>query len=93
MFAPQNARYECSKTPEQIRDEAAKATAADLAAIYDACSICPSDDAKLQIASQMFWRHREEIRTEATQVHFCPPDNRCDAPAAGDATGDDKLTH
>lgn len=90
MF-PGRPRVECSKTPEQIRDEATKAAAADLAAIYDACSIAPSDDQKLETAAMLFWRHRDEIRAEATTVHFCPPDAPCDAADKDD--DEPKVTH
>lgn len=83
MF-PGSPRIECSKTPEQIRDEAAKATAADLAALYDACGIAPSCDVKLQVAAQIFWRHREEIQGAATTVHF-PVEDAADRAA--------KVTH
>lgn len=91
MFPP-NARVECTKTPEQIREEAAKAAAVDLAAICQACGIQPNDDARLQTAAQLYWRHRDEIASAATTVHFCSPENPCDAKKAED--GDDaKVTH
>lgn len=91
MFpVPGKPRVERSKTPEQIRDEAVKATAADMAALYDTLAIAPNDEVKLQVAAQLFWRHRDEIQAEATSVHFCPEDAPCDAPADD---GSEKITH
>lgn len=86
MFpVPANARIERTKTPEQIRDEAAKAAAADMAALYDSLGIAPNDEMKLQVAAQLFWRHREEIQGECTTIHYCAPEAPCD-----DAT---KIAH
>jgi hypothetical protein len=91
MFPSGKPRVERSKTPEQIREEAAKATAADLKAICGELGISPSGDMELQVAAQLFWRHRDEISAEATTLHFCPPDDPCDAQPA--PAVDDKVTH
>jgi len=74
MFPPHaHAHVHISKTPEQIRDEAAKATAADLAAVMDALCIAPDDNTKLLQGVQLFWRHREEILRDATTLHMEEP--------------------
>ena len=81
MLTP-GGHVEVSKTPEQIRDEAAKNAAADLAALLLECGIRPSEEAKLQTATGLFIRHREEIRAEATSIHFHGADEPCPSKTA-----------
>lgn len=94
LAAALGGRVEVTKTEEQIREEAAKVAAADLAAILSAGNIAPNDEVKLQVMTGLFLRARDEIRSEATTVHVGHgPDEPCPAGLPDNGKPDDTKLH